>query len=146
MMRSTGVWTYGVVNLVHILGIALLFGAIMVLDLRLLGVWRRVPLALISGPLVTVAAIGFAMAAITGIPMLATKAVDYAGNPFLFLKLPAIALALFNVWLVHRTKAWRAHKSRELEPQERRRLAGGAALSLLLWLTAITCGRMIAYW
>lgn len=145
-MRSSGVWSYGIVNLAHILGIAMLFGAIVVLDLRLLGLWSRVPLALVSRPLVTVAALGFGLAALTGIPMLATKAVDYAGNPFLFLKLPAIALALLNVWLVHRTKAWRAHRTRELEPQERRRLAGGAALSLLLWLTAITCGRMIAYW
>lgn len=145
-MRSSGVWSYGIVNLVHILGIAMLFGAILVLDLRLLGLWRRVPLALVSRPLVTVAGLGFGLAALTGIPMLATKAVDYSGNPFLFLKIPAIALALLNVWLVHRTKAWRAHRMRELEPQERRRLAGGAALSLLLWLTAITCGRMIAYW
>ena len=44
-MRDSGVWTYGVVNLAHILGIAMLFGAIVVLDLRLLGVWRAVPLA-----------------------------------------------------------------------------------------------------
>ena len=145
-MRSTGVWTYGVVNLVHILGIALLFGAIVVLDLRLLGLWRRLPLALVSRPLVTVAGVGFALAALTGIPMLATKAVDYAGNPFLFLKLPFIALALLNVWLVHRSKAWQTHRARELEPDERCRLARGAALSLLFWLAAITCGRMIAYW
>ena len=145
-MRSTGVWTYGIVNLIHILGIALLFGAIVVLDLRLLGLWRRVPLALMSRPLVTVAAVGFALAAATGIPMLATKAVDYAGNPFLFIKFPVIALALVNVWLVHRSPAWQAHRSRDLLPKEQRRLAQGAALSLIFWLTAITCGRMIAYW
>ncbi len=31
-------------NLVHILGISSLFGSVLVLDLRLLGVWRHVPL------------------------------------------------------------------------------------------------------
>jgi hypothetical protein len=86
------------------------------------------------------------LAAATGIPMLATKAVDYVGNPFLFLKLPAIALALLNVWLLHRSRAWQAHRVRELLPDERRRLAQGAALSLFFWLAAITSGRMIAYW
>src|SRR6266404_5303897 len=146
MMRSTGVWTYVIVNLVHILGIALLFGAIVVLDLRLLGLWSRVPLALVSRPLVTVAGLGFVLAAATGIPMLATKAVDYIGNPFLFIKFPVIALALLNVWLVHRSPAWRAHRTRDLLPAERHRLAAGAALSLVFWLTAITAGRMIAYW
>ena len=78
--------------------------------------------------------------------MLATKAVDYIGNPFLFIKFPAIGLALANVVLLHRSRAWRAHRQRDLEPDERRRLAKGAALSLAFWLTAITAGRMIAYW
>ena len=45
LMRSSGVWTYGVLNLVHILSVATLFGSVLVLDLRLLGAWRQVPLA-----------------------------------------------------------------------------------------------------
>jgi hypothetical protein len=45
MMRESGPWTYAVVNLAHILGIASLFGAILVLDLRLLGVGRNRPFA-----------------------------------------------------------------------------------------------------
>lgn len=145
-MRESGVWTYGVVNLIHILGVAMLFGAILVLDLRLLGLWQQMKLASVSRPLVTVAATGLALAIVSGIPMLTTKAVDYIGNPFLFIKFPAIAFALVNVWLVHRSRAWRAQGVRELLPRERLRLAGGAAASLVLWLTAIVAGRMIAYW
>ena len=38
LMRESGAWTYAVVNLAHILGIATLFGSVLVLDLRLLGV------------------------------------------------------------------------------------------------------------
>ena len=49
-MRNAGVWTYGLVNLAHILGISSLFGSVLVLDLRLLGAWRRVPLELIARP------------------------------------------------------------------------------------------------
>ena len=38
--RSLGVWSYGIINLIHILGIVMLFGSILLLDLRLLGAWR----------------------------------------------------------------------------------------------------------
>ena len=48
LMRTSSLWTYPVVNLLHIFGIAALFGAATIIDLRLLGVWRRVPLAAIS--------------------------------------------------------------------------------------------------
>ncbi|MFO1249037.1 MAG: DUF6644 family protein [Alphaproteobacteria bacterium] len=146
LTRSLGVWSYGVINLVHILGIVMLFGAILLLDLRLLGAWRSVPLSALSRPATTVAMVGFFVAVLSGIPMLSVKASDYIGNPFLLIKFPAIALALLNVWLVHRSGAWRAHRVRALMPAETRRLAAGAALSLTLWLTAITAGRMIGYW
>ncbi len=146
LMRETGVWTYGIVNLLHILGIALLFGAIVMLDLRLLGVWRSIPLPSLSRPAVTVAASGVLLAFATGIPMLATKATEYAGNPFLIPKFLFIALALGNVVLLHRTTAWRAHASRALQTPERRQLALMGAASLLFWLGAITCGRLLGYW
>ena len=144
--RSLGVWSYGVINLVHILGIIALFGSILILDLRLLGAWRQIPLSVLSRPTTRMAQIGFVVALCSGIPMISVKSTDYIGNPFLLIKFPAIALALLNVWLVHRSQAWRAHHVRELMPSERRRLAQGAALSLAFWLTAITSGRMIGYW
>ena len=144
--RSLGVWSYGIINLVHILGIIMLFGAILLLDLRLLGAWRSIPLASISRPATTVAMTGFFVAVASGVPMLAVKSSDYIGNPFLLIKFPAIALALANVWLVHRSPAWAAHKVRELTRPEQLRLAAGGALSLTFWLTAITAGRMIGYW
>jgi len=144
--RSLGVWSYGVINLVHILGIALLFGSILLLDLRLLGVWRRVPLVALSEPTTFMARIGFVLAVCSGLPMLSVNASEYIGNPFLLVKFPAIGLALLNVLLVHRSDAWQAHRHRELMPRERKRLAVGAALSLTFWLTAITGGRMLGYW
>jgi hypothetical protein len=144
--RSLGVWSYGVLNLFHILGIILLFGSILLLDLRMLGAWRSIPLSALSRPATTMAMTGFCVAVCSGIPMITVKSTDYIGNPFLLIKFPAIALALVNVWLVHRSQAWKAHRTRALMPQEQRRLAQGAVLSLTFWLTAITSGRMIGYW
>jgi hypothetical protein len=145
-MRESWVWTYSLFNLAHILGVALLFGAIVVLDLRLLGAWSSIPLALLSRPLVTVAASGVALAASTGIFLLATKAHEYASNNFLAVKIVFITLALLNIVLLHRSPAWKAHAVRPLTLTERQRLAARGAASLMLWLGAIICGRMIAYW
>ena len=145
-MRESGPWTYAIVNLTHVLGIATLFGSILVLDLRLVGIGRRVPLAALSSAVVPVATAGFVIAATTGVGLLATKATEYVGNPFLLIKFPAIALGLLNVWILKRTGAWRAHRLRDLTASEQRQLAVFGGLSLLCWLTAITAGRMIAYW
>lgn len=146
LMRDTGLWTYAVVNLAHILGVSVLFGSILILDLRLLGAWRRIPLISLSKPVVSVAAAGFAVAAVTGAGLLATKATEYIGNPFLYAKFPAIALGLVNILIVHRSAAWKAHSSRELSEPEIAGLARMGGMSLACWLTAITAGRMIAYW
>jgi hypothetical protein len=145
-MRESGVWTYGLVNLVHILGVASLFGAILVLDLRLLGLWRKVPLPAISEPVVPVATIGFVVALISGVCMLATKATDYVGNPFLYIKFPAIFLGILNVVVLSSSSAWKQHKVRELSRREQSRLKMFGGISLVCWITAITAGRMIAYW
>jgi hypothetical protein len=145
-MRESGVWTYGVVNLLHILGVASLFGSIVVLDLRLLGLWRTVPLAFIAGPTVPVATAGFALAALSGICLIATNATEYVGNPFLLIKFPAIALGVVNVAVLTSLRSWQAIGHRELSAPEQRQLAVGGAVSLACWLTAVGAGRMIGYW
>ena len=145
-MRESGVWTYGVVNLIHILGVASLFGAVLVLDPRLLGAWQSVALAAIARPVVPVAAAGFAIAAASGICLLATKATEYVGNPFIYIKFPAIALGLLNVVALNSLPAWKARKTRELSSHERLQLAIAGGVSLVCWVTAISAGRMIGYW
>ena len=145
-MRESGVWTYAVVNLFHILGVASLFGSVLVLDLRLMGVGRRISIEALADATVPVAIAGFAVAATTGIGLLATKATEYVGNPFLSIKFPAIALGLLNVLALGLSPAWKARGTRELSRREHRQLALMGGLSLACWLTAITAGRMIAYW
>ena len=145
-MRESGVWTYGVVNLIHILAVSSLFGSILVLDLRLLGVWRQVALQAVSTVAVPVGATGFAIAALSGVCLLATKATEYVDNPFLYIKFPAIALGLANIAALNLSTAWKAHKLRDLSSREQRTLSVFGGISLACWLTAITAGRMIAYW
>ena len=145
-MRNAGVWSYGIVNLTHIVGVSALFGSVIVLDLRLLGVWTSAPLAAITRPTVSVAQTGFAIAAASGVCLLATNATEYAGNPFLLIKGPAIAAGLLNVAVVRALPEWKAHRARELTPVERRRLAWGGGISLTCWSIAIAAGRMIGYW
>jgi len=145
-MRESGVWTYGVVNLLHILSIAALFGSVLLLDLRLLGVWRNVPLAAISQPCVTLASTGFAIATLTGIGLLATRATEYIGNPFFYIKFPAIFLGLVNVAALSSLRAWKQHRMRELSAAEQSKLAIYGGISLACWFTAIAAGRMIGYW
>jgi hypothetical protein len=146
LMRDAGPWSYAVVNLSHVLGVAALFGSILVLDLRLLGLWRRVPLGALSSCTVPVGKAGIALALGTGVLLLATNATEYIGNPFLLLKFPAIALGLINVFALSRTAAWKARADRELSPAERTQLRVMGGISLVCWLTAVTAGRMIAYW
>ena len=146
LMRSSGVWTYGAVNLVHILGVATLFGSVLALDLRLLGLWRRVPLAAIETPTVTLAACGFAVAATSGVALISTNGTEYVGNPFLVAKLAAIGLGLVNVAAVQFLPAWRSRASEPHTQGQRRALAGVGAASLVCWLGAVAAGRMIGYW
>jgi hypothetical protein len=89
---------------------------------------------------------GFALAAISGIGLLASNGAEYIGNPFLYIKFPAIAIGLVNALVLNATPAWRARRTRELSEREQRQLAWMGGASLASWLTAIAAGRMIGYW
>ncbi len=145
-MRGSGVWTYAVVNLAHILGVASLFGSILVIDLRLLGLWRTTSLAAITAPTVPIATAGFTLAAASGVCLLATNGTEYVGNPFLYIKFPSIALGLCNVAALNTLPAWKERRTRAPLAHEQSRLALAGGVSLACWLTAVTAGRMIGYW
>src|SRR5688572_22984436 len=130
-MRESGVWTYAIANLLHILGIATLFGSILVLDLRLLGAWPRASLAAIAAPTVPIAAVGFVVAVISGTCLIATNATEYIGNTFLLIKFPALGVGVLNAIVLGRVPAWRERASRDPAPHERRKLAAFGGVSLV---------------
>jgi hypothetical protein len=160
LMRQAGPGAYAIANVAHVFGVATLFGSILVLDLRLLGAWRRVPLAPMAAAITPVAATGFTLAATSGVLLLVTTATDYDGNPYLLIKFPAIALGLLNVVVLGRSRSWRASldagrdapgdgggaRQRVATAAEQRQLARMGGLSLACWVTAIAAGRLIAYW
>ena len=146
LMRSSGVWAYGSVNLVHILGVATLFGSVLALDLRLLGLWRRVPLAAIETPTTALAVCGFVVAAASGAMLISTNGSEYVGNPFLIIKFWAIGLGLANVAAVQLVPAWRTRAVEPHPPRQRLALGVVGATSLACWLGAVAAGRMIGYW
>jgi len=146
-LRNAGVWTYGLLNLAHILGLSSLFGSVLLLDLRLLGAWRATPPVALIRACVPVAALGFVLAALSGVSMLAVNGTEYYGNIFLYIKLPTIVLGLLNIAVVQRVPSWRrAVTGGPLSAGDNSTLAIVGAVSLLIWLTVVSCGRMIGYW
>lgn len=130
---------YPLVNALHIVGVALLFGAIVPLDLRLTG-WRREAGQVdgLARLLLPVAVFGFLLAACAGLLLFATDARAYAASPLFQAKLVLITLALVNA-LALRVIDWR-----QPGPSDRRIAVAGAA-SILLWLAVIILGRLVGY-
>ncbi len=140
---KAGPWLYPLVNLAHVFGIALLVGAIAVLDLRLMGLWPGVPVAALARATVPVAGAGLALALATGPALFAVKATEYVANPFLWAKFGAVAVGIANLAALHGSAAWRGGGGTGLG---RRRLAFAGGVSLAAWFIAVSAGRMIAYW
>jgi hypothetical protein len=135
----TSRWLYAAANTAHVLGIALLVGAIVPLNLRLLGLWPDVPRTKLVRVLVPVAATGLALAVIAGGLLFAVRARDYAPVGFLQAKLALVALGTLAALALHRSHGFL------LETAGARRLAGHALVSLFCWPAALVLGRLIAF-
>lgn len=136
-------WLYPIVNTGHIVGLGLLLGAIVALDLRLLGAWRGIPIATLNRVLLPVALTGLVLALTSGALLFSVRAGEYVAMPLFWAKLSLIAAALANALLLRASLAWKACRDSALDTVPRLRVAGG--LSIALWLAVITAGRMIGY-
>jgi hypothetical protein len=132
-----GDWTYPVANLVHLLGLTLLIGPIGIVDLRIAGAFRALPLLPLSRALTPVAIAGLVLIALSGIVLFSADARALIHSPLLRAKLLLILLALANA-LAFRM-LWRGD---EPVPTSLRIMA---VASIGLWLTVATLGRLIAY-
>lgn len=132
-------WAYAAVNGIHIFGIALLVGAILPLDLRLLGFWQSVPRENLVKVLVPVAACGLAVAVLAGAFLFATRAREYAGVPFFQIKLVLVLTGALAAIMLHR-----AHGVL-LRDASGAKLEAHAAVSIVCWTGALACGRLIAF-
>lgn len=132
---------YMVVNAAHILGIGLLLGAILPLDLRILGVLSGPPLPVIGPFLSRMAGIGLGLAMLTGFCLWSVDAGEYLGNPAFRWKLALLALGLGNVALLHRL-GWRQVVITGRAGRATRVLA---AISALVWPGVLLAGRWIGF-
>jgi hypothetical protein len=135
----TSRWGYAGVSGVHVLGIAILVGAILPLNLRLLGLWPSIPRANLLRVLVPMAATGLAVAALTGSLLFSVRAQEYAEVGYLQAKLVLVLVELLSALMIHRIYGL------TLEGASQARLRFHALLSLGCWLGAPACGRLIAF-
>jgi hypothetical protein len=141
-------WLYPTVEIFHIVGIALLFGSIAVLDLRLIGFSRNVPVRKLARHVLPWTAGSFLLIVPSGLMMFVAHASDFVSSPLFVLKMCIIMAAGLNAAVFHavtfRTAdVWDSDEMRKLPPPPSARAAG--AISLLLWVSVIACGRLLAY-
>ena len=142
-------WLYPSVEIVHIVGIALLFGSIAVLDLRLLGFSQKtLSVRRLARHVLPWTAASFLLIIPSGLLMFVAHATDFISSPVFVTKLCLIMLAGVNAALFHaiamRTAdVWDTEDMRDLRPPPSVRFAGAA--SLLIWISVIACGRLLAY-
>ncbi|MGQ3354066.1 MAG: DUF6644 family protein [Phreatobacter sp.] len=142
--RITGVAlstpVYAAVSALHVVGLALLFGPIALVDLRIARLLRSLDVSALA-LLRATARIGIALAVATGVLLAAARPDEYLANPTFLAKLTVVGLGLANA-LAFEVAARRTGIAAMLDQP----LARASALaSLALWLAAIGLGRWIAF-
>ena len=138
--ESPSVWAQPTVLTLHTMGMAVLVGACWVLDLRLLGISRSVPLSSFRWVFRAVA-VGLVVNLVTGALLFAQRATTL-GPSIPFLIKMGLVIASVATLMPLRSLVFRSHA-------EQREVSGSARLlavaSILTWSGAITAGRLLAY-
>ena len=137
--ESSSIWAFPTVLTLHTIGMAVLVGASWVLDMRLLGVNRRVPLSAYRW-VFPVVAIGLLVNVVTGV-MLFIKNATKLGTAIPFLV--KMVLIIAGVAVVAPLRSHVLRKDADNEVNGNLRLL--AIASILGWTGAVTAGRLLAY-
>ena len=133
---KTNPWAYPTLEVVHIVGIALLLGNLIALEVRVFGRAAALPVPALARLSLTLALAGFSLAAASGLLMFATQPDELLGNRAFVVKMGLLALAGVNAAAFHLRGSLR-------------KLDSAARLQMLvstgLWLAVVVCGRWIAY-
>jgi hypothetical protein len=138
-------WGFPLAECLHVLSVATVFGSILMMDLRLLGLASRdSAVTKLSKEVLPYTWIAFGCAVITGATMFIARAQEYWGNTqfelkFLFMALAAANMLIFHFGAFRRVAEW----DDTLPPPSAARLAG--ALSIALWIAVIFFGRWIGF-
>jgi hypothetical protein len=129
-------FAYPALEVVHIVGIALLVGNLTLLELRVWGAAPELPVRGLARASLRLSLAGFAIIAASGLLMFAASPEELLANRAFVLKMGLVALAGCNAAFFHaRDGLGRLDLVARLQ----------TALSLGLWLAVIICGRWIAY-
>ena len=129
-------WAYPALETLHILGIALLLGNLVALEVRVWGGAAMLPVVPLARLSLGLAAIGFALVAASGLLMFATQAADLLAHRTFLVKMGLLALAGCNAAWFHGRGSLR-----KLDLTARLQML----VSTALWLGVLICGRWLAY-
>lgn len=133
---QTHPWAYPVLEIVHIVGIGLLLGNLVLLELRVFGRGTALPVPELARLSLGIAGVGFSIAAATGLLMFATQPAELLANRAFTLKMLLLLAAGCNAAVFHlRGSLLKLDGAARLQ----------MLLSTVLWLAVIACGRWIAY-
>jgi uncharacterized protein DUF6644 len=137
-------WAYPIAETLHIIGIAVLYGSLLVVELRLLGLGRRIGVASLARLALPWSLAGFVLAAAMGLCMFSAHAAEFIDQRIFMLKMGLILAAGINAAIFHSGPFVAvARWDTDAPPPPSARAA--AALSILLWTGVIVCGRLLAY-
>ena len=127
---------YPALEVVHIVGIALLVGNLVAFELRVWGAAPALPIEPLARLSLGLALAGFAFVAASGLLMFGSQPGDLIANRAFVIKMGLVLVAGLNAGVSH-ARGW----LRRLDGRARAQ----TILSLGLWLTVMICGRWIAY-
>lgn len=133
---GTHPWAYPALEVVHIIGIALLVGNLVLVEMRVWGAGATVPLLPLARLALSLSVAGFGLIAGSGLLMFASQPGDLLASRTFTIKMGLVMLAGLNAALFH---------SRGGLQRVDRLARAQTALSLGLWVVVIICGRWIAY-
>lgn len=129
-------WAYPALEVVHIVGIALLLGNLVALEMRVFGAAAALPVQALARLSLTLAVAGFGLAATSGLLMFATQPLELIGNRFFVAKMALLTLSACNAAWFHSRDSLT-----KLDTVARVQMVA----STLIWLCVVVCGRWIAY-
>jgi len=139
----TSRWMYPAFETGHYIGLSLLVGGIMLIDLRVLGFWRTLPLKSMIG-LLPFVWVGFAINATTGSLLFIYGATGFGTNPAFWIKMTFMMLAGLNA-LAFDLAVRRSAFDWVAADKPPKFVKVFATLSFALWLCVVTTGRWMAY-
>jgi hypothetical protein len=139
--QSGSLFAYPSFLFLHTIGLGMVVGISAMLDLRLLGVARRLPIAPLAR-FIPIMWIGFWINAVSGTVLLMIDATTKMTNPVFGIKMGLIAIAVTDTVLINRRIVRKPAVDEASVSTEAKALA---AISLSCWVGAIAAGRLMAY-